>query len=105
MYENQSASRNGTQQVVAYTSAAATLGTAFGPETYHIRLSATSVCLYLVSEAASVTAASSINSALLPSNWVEYVKVTPGQKLSVIRAESNGLITGTSGTLFVTELA
>lgn len=105
MYEKQSSSRNNIQQVVPYTSAAAPTTAAFSNETYQIRLAATSVCYYLVSEAASVTTATSLNAALLPNNWVEYVTVTPGQKLSVVRTETNGLVTGTSGTLYVTELA
>jgi len=104
-FEKQSSSRQGTIQAVAYTSAAASLGTAFGTETYQIRLASTSNCFYLISEAASVTAATSANASLLPPNWVEWVTVTPGQKLSVVRAETNGLITGTSGTLSVTEVS
>jgi hypothetical protein len=40
----------------------------------------------------------------LPANWLEYVTVSPGQKISAIKAATNGLVTATAGTLWVTEL-
>lgn len=104
-FEHQSASRNGTTQAVAYTGTATTITNAFGGETWQVRLSATSACQYVISEAASVTVATATNGALLPANWVEYVMVSPGQKISVIQAPTNGLITATAGTLLVTELS
>lgn len=104
-YEHQSSSRNGTTQAVAYTGTAATITNAFGSETWQVRLSATSACHYVISEAASVTVATVTNGAFLPANWVEYVSVTPGQKISVIQAATNGLVTATAGTLLVTELS
>lgn len=100
-----SSSRQGVVQAVAYTSAAATITNAFGSQTYQARLSASSVCQYVVSEATSVTSATTAIGTLLPSNWVEYVTVSPGQKISVIRAATDGLVTATSGTLNVTELS
>lgn len=104
-FEHQSASRNGTTQAVAYTGTAATITNAFGNETWQIRLAANSACHYVISEAASVTVATVSNGAFLPANWVEYVMVSPGQKISVIRAATDGLATATSGTLMVTELS
>lgn len=103
-FPKQSASRQGTVQVVAY-STAATITNAFGSETYQIRLAANSACHYLVSEAANVIAATVSNASFLPANWVEYVIVTPGQKLSVLQAATGGLVTGTAGTLNVTEMS
>ncbi|CCE00923.1 hypothetical protein [Bradyrhizobium sp. STM 3809] len=41
----------------------------------------------------------------LPANTVEYVTVTPGQNIAVIKAASNGLVTATAGTLWITELS
>ena len=41
----------------------------------------------------------------MPANWPEYVTVTPGQRISVIKAATDGLDTATAGTLWVTELA
>ncbi len=93
-----------TTQAVAYTGTAAAIANAFSSETYVIRLSANSACHVLVSEAASVTAATVSNAMFLPANWVDYIVVTPGQKLSVIQAATNGLVTATAGTLLVTEM-
>ncbi len=98
------ASRQGTVQVVAYSTATA-ITNAFGPGTYQIRLVSNSACHYLVSEAANVIAATVSNASFLPANWVEYVIVQPGQKLSAIQAATNGLVTATAGTLNVTELS
>jgi hypothetical protein len=36
---------------------------------------------------------------------VEYVIVTPGQRISAIKAATNGLVTATAGTLWVTEMS
>ena len=88
--------RQGTRQTVAYTGTAATITNAFGTETYVIRLSATTACHFLVSEAANVVAATATDS-LLPTNWVDYIVVTPGQKISVIQDSA-------AGTLSVTEM-
>jgi hypothetical protein len=41
----------------------------------------------------------------LPANTVEYVTVTPGQRIAAIKAATNGLVTATAGTLWVTELS
>ena len=103
-FEHQSSSRNGTTQAVAYTGTAAASPNAFGTETWQVRLAANSACHYVISEAASLTVATIANGAFLPANWIEYVTVTPGQKISVIRAASDGIITSISGTLSVTEL-
>lgn len=103
-YPKQPSSRQGTVQVVAY-STAATITNAFGPETYQIRLSANSACHYLISEAANVIAATVTNASFLPANVIEYVTVTPGQKISVLQAATGGLVTGTAGTLNVTEMS
>lgn len=98
----QSSSRQGAVQVVTY-STAATIANAFGAETYQIRLSADSACFYLISEATNVIAATVSNGSFLPANVIEYVTVSPGQKLSVIQAATDGLVTGTAGKLNVTE--
>lgn len=93
-------SRHGATQVVAYTGTAAA-STAFSAQTRQIRVCANSAChiAFGAAPTADVTTA-----ALLPANWVEYITVTPGQKISAIRAATDGLITATSGTLVVTEI-
>lgn len=104
-FPKQPASRQGAVQAVAYTGTAATTPNPFGPETFQIRLSASSACHYLVSEAANVVTATVANGSFLPANVVEFVIVAPGQKLSVIRAATDGLVTATSGTLSITEMS
>ena len=96
----QTAAFNSTSQAVAYTGTAAS-STAFGSQTYYIRIAANSACHYAIGTAPTAAAASD---AFLPANWVEYVKVRPGQKISFVRAGTDGLVTATSGTAFVTEL-
>jgi hypothetical protein len=91
----QSASRNGITQAVAYTGTSAT-SAAFGNMTYQVRLSATTACCYKVVEAAG--GAATVSDVYLPTNWVEYITVTPGQKISAIQSTAGG-------TLYVTELS
>jgi hypothetical protein len=104
-FPKQQASRQGAVQAIAYWSTAAIITSAFGPETYQIRLCANSACHYLISEAANVIAATVSNASFLPANVIEYIIVQPGQKLSVIQAATGGLVTATSGTLNVTEMS
>lgn len=104
-FPKQPASRQGAVQAVAYTGAAATTPNPFGAGTFQIRLSANSACHYLVSEAANVVPATILNGSFLPANVIEFVIVAPGQKLSVIQASTNGLVTATAGTLNVTEMS
>lgn len=89
-------SRQGVTQALAIGAASATLANPFGAQTYQVRLSATSACYYLITETAAIVAATAANASYLPANWVEYVTVTPGQKLTAIEASA-------AGTLSVTE--
>ncbi len=91
-FPKQQASRPGAVQTVAFSGTAATIGSAFGPETYQIRLCATASCNYLISEAANVVPATTSNGPLLPANTIEYVIVNPGQKLSVIQNSATGAL-------------
>jgi hypothetical protein len=93
--------RNDVSQTLAY-GASATVANPFGPQTYQIRISATSDCYYKIVPAAGGTATAS--DVLLPFRWVEVIHVSPGQKIAAIQAPTNGLVTGTAGTLSVTEL-
>lgn len=94
--------RVGTCQQIAYD-ATVPITNAFGPQTYWVRLCANSACHFHVYEAAG-TATATTADPFLPANWVETIKVQPGQKISAIKAATNGLITATAGTLSVTEL-
>lgn len=97
----QNAARNETTQAVAYTGTAAASGNAFGTQAYMVRIVANSACHYAFGASPTATT----DDPFLPANWVEYVTVTPGQKISAIRAGTDGLVTATSGTLWVTELS
>lgn len=96
-FDKQPASRQGAVQVVAFAAASTTLPNQFGPETYQVRLAATAACYYLITERANPVAASAVNASYLPANVIEFVAVTPGQKLTVIEASA-------TGSLSVTEL-
>src|SRR5689334_7068710 len=77
-------SMNGTvNNCVVATTSTAVASNAFGSQTYQIRIAATAACFYKTGDG-TPTAANT--DALLPANWVEYVKVHPGQKVSVFSA-------------------
>lgn len=80
---NVDAARMGTiNNVAVATTSTAVASSAFGTQTFQIRIAATSACTYLVGSAPTATA----TSVLLPQNWVEYVRVAPGEKISVFSA-------------------
>jgi hypothetical protein len=89
-------------QNVAYNAAvgASAASTTFSSQTYYVRLcapgslSGTVGVRYQVG--ASPTATNT--STLLPANWIEYVKVNPGESIAFI---SNDTVTG---TISITEL-
>jgi hypothetical protein len=66
---------------------------AFGSQTYQIRVVADTACNIKIGDS-GVSAGTS--DMLLPANWPEYFTVTPGQKIAVI---------GTNGSLYVSEIA
>lgn len=99
----QSSSRVGVTQTIAYDATVA-ITNAFGSQTYQIRLAADSACHFHIYEAGG-TATATTADPFLPANWIETITVTPGQKISAIKAATNGLVTGTAGTLWVTELS
>jgi hypothetical protein len=94
--------RFGTTQTVAYTAASAAAATAFGAQTYQIRVVANSACHIKIGDGAQTATA---GDPFLPAGSAEYVTVSPGQRIAAIRAATGGLITATDGTLWVTELA
>lgn len=94
--------RLGTTQTIAYTASSVAITNAFGAQTYQIRLVANSACHVKIGDGAQTATTSD---PFLPANIAEYVTVTPGQRISAIRASTDGLVTATSGTLFVTELS
>lgn len=92
--------RIGVTQTIAYDASVA-VANAFGPQTYRIRLVSNSACHFRISDGAQVATAAD---PYLPANWETFVTVTPGQRISAIKAATGGLVTATAGTLWVTEL-
>lgn len=99
----QQAYRIGTTQTIAYDATVA-ITNAFGGETWQIRLVANSGCHFHIYDPAG-TATATTADPYLPPGWIENVTVSPGQKISAIKAATNGLVTATAGTLWVTELS
>ena len=82
-YMNVDSARIGTVNNVALaTTSTSVASSAFGAQTFQIRIASTVACNYKVDQAP--TAATT--DALLPANWVEYVSVTPGQKIAFVTA-------------------
>ncbi len=100
-FPKQPYSRVGTTQTIAYNASVA-ITNAFGPETYQLRLVADSACCYRIGDGAQTATTAD---PFLPANTVEYVIVSPGQRISAIKAATDGLVTTTAGTLWVTELS
>jgi hypothetical protein len=94
-------SRLGTTHTIAFDASAA-IANSFGPETYQLRLVADSACCYRIGDGAQTATTAD---AFLPANVIDYVIVNPGQSISAIKATTNGLVTATAGTLWVTEMS
>jgi hypothetical protein len=99
-FPKQSASRAGITQTIVYDTSTA-IANAFGPETYQLRLVANSACNYRIGDGAQTATTAD---PFLPANVVEYIIVSPGQRISAIKA-TGGLVTATAGTLWVTEMS
>ena len=96
--------RQGASQNLAYATAggASAASSAFGAQTYAIRVTAPGSLSATVGVRIAVsdgTPTATATSTLLPVNWVEYIVVTPGQKIAAV---SNDTV---AGTLSVTELS
>jgi hypothetical protein len=100
---NHDAYRHRVTQNVAYNAAAgaSTQSAAFGSQTYAIRICSAGIVSATIDGiriAVGDNPTASATSALLPVQWVEYIKCSPGQKIAVL-----GNNTGT-GNVNVTEL-
>jgi hypothetical protein len=95
------ASRVTTTQTIAFNASVAIANT-FGSETFQLRLAANSACCYRIGDGPQTATVADV---FLPANTVEYVTVNPGQSISAIAAASNGLVTATAGTLWITEMS
>jgi len=80
-YPVMSSSRMVTQNNVSVaTTSTSSASNAFGSQTYQIRIAAPNACYYKV-DSGSPTA--TVSDVFLPNTWVDYVKVSPGQKIAV----------------------
>ena len=100
-FPKQPSSRLGATQIIAFDASTA-IASAFGSDTYQLRLVADSACCYAIGDGAQTA---TTNDPFLPANAIEYVIVSPGQSISAIKAASNGLVSATPGTLWVTEMS
>lgn len=92
-------------QNIAYTGTSAQAATPFTSQSYQARLCADSACYYTIGNGTlTAHADGTVNSVFLPASFIEYVMVTPGESIAVVRAGTDGLVTATSGTLNVVEL-
>jgi hypothetical protein len=95
-YEKQHASRNGVTQIISYTTTTA-ITNAFGSETYQIRIASNAACHYHIYDTTG-SATATTSDPYLPANFIEYVTVSPGQKISAVQDVGAGI-------LYVTELS
>jgi hypothetical protein len=79
-YMNVDAARLGVVNNVALaTTSTSVASAAFGASTYQVRIAATAPAFYRVGVGTPTAAATD---ALLPLNWVEYVTVSPSEKIA-----------------------
>jgi hypothetical protein len=95
--------RLGVTQTVAFDTTTAVTN-AFAPGTYAVRLVANSACNFRIYDSTGSATATTAD-PFLPANWETVITVSPGQKISALKAATNGLVTTTAGTLWVTELS
>lgn len=100
-FPKQPSSRAGATQTIAFDASVA-ITNAFGPETWQIRLVADASCCYRIGDGAQTATTAD---TYLPANAIEYVIVSPGQRISAIKAATDGLVTATAGTLWITEMS
>lgn len=82
-YMNVDSARLGaTNNVAVATTSTAVASAAFGAQTFQIRVAPSAACFYVVDKAPTAAA----TDAYLPANWVEYVTVMPGEKISIFSA-------------------
>lgn len=85
MYPPQNSSRQSpsANNVSVATTSTSAASSAFGTQTYQIRIAASAACFYKVGPG-TPTAANT--DSYLPANVIEYVKVSPGEKVAVFSA-------------------
>ena len=77
-FPKQPSSRTGTTQTIAFN-ASVPITNALGPETWQLRLVADSACCYRIGDGAQTATVADL---YLPANTIEYVVVSPGQRMA-----------------------
>lgn len=89
MYFPKNSSRLGaSNNVTVATTSTSAASSAFGAQTYQIRVAAPAACYFKI-DAGTPTAAAT--DAYLPANVVEYIKVQAGQKIAVFSATTQAV--------------
>lgn len=94
----------GTTQALTTTGTSTSTATAFGSQTRAIMINANTAIHFAIATAPVATSAGANPSPFLPANETNFFNVAPGQKIAVVKAASNGLVTSTDGTTFITEV-
>lgn len=90
-------------QTIDFTSTSGAVAAVFDTQTRMIRIVANSPANYRVYDV-NVSSTCTSNDPLLPNTWVVDVGVSPGQKVSAIKA-TGGSVTSADGRMWITELA
>ena len=93
-FDKMPSSRFGTNTVFTLTTASQSTA-AFGTQTYQVRVAtnnAVTTAFMKVGEASGVTASTG-NDAIIGANVVDYICVTPGQKVAVAAEAAGGFVT------------
>jgi hypothetical protein len=77
--------------VTCATSTVSAASSAFGTQTYAIRVVSPSACFFRIGDPA-LTPTAVVTDAYLPPNWETFVLVTPGQKIGVITSTGTPLV-------------
>ena len=75
-----------TVQVVTVGAASAATTNAVGGQTHHVRIVSTTACHYVTGKTPTATTSLSY----LPADVVEYVDITPGEKIAFIQHAAGG---------------
>ena len=86
MMRQQTASRLGTSQVVAYTGTAGTISNAVASGVYVIRVVVTTAAHIAIGTDPTATT----SDVYMPADTPEYFVVSPGEKVSAIQVSSGG---------------
>lgn len=84
--------RLGTKQTASYTGTAGTITNVLGSETYRVRVICTTDAYVLNVDGPAFAAVTTATGAYLPALQVEYLTVTPGQKVSAIQVSTGGTL-------------